>query len=89
MTPFNAVLEMQYAGDQPSAPSVNCPPPLETFTIRGASLFFRNCCHATFKTLKERGVEVLREPEERFYGIEALFRDPFGNWFSLTERNRD
>src|SRR5438046_9382714 len=46
VTPFNAVFEMQYAGAQPSAPSVNWPPPLETFTIRGASLFFRNGTNA-------------------------------------------
>jgi catechol 2,3-dioxygenase-like lactoylglutathione lyase family enzyme len=52
----------------------------------GSGVFDTDDCHATFRTLKERGVEFLREPEERFYGIEALFRDPFGNWFSLTER---
>ena len=54
----------------------------------GSGVFDTDDCHATFRTLKERGVEFLREPEERFYGIEALFRDPFGNWFSLTERQR-
>src|SRR5438067_717015 len=46
VTPFKAVLEMQYAGDQPSAPPSNWPPPLETFTIRGASLFFKNGTNA-------------------------------------------
>jgi hypothetical protein len=35
VTPLSAVFEMQYAGAQPSAPSVNWPPPLETFTMRG------------------------------------------------------
>jgi catechol 2,3-dioxygenase-like lactoylglutathione lyase family enzyme len=52
----------------------------------GAGVFDTDDCRATYTTLKERGVEFLREPEERFYGVEALFRDPFGNWFSLTER---
>ena len=28
----------------------------------------------------------LQEPAERPYGIEALFRDDSGNWFSLTQR---
>src|SRR6266487_5865044 len=46
VTPLSAVFEMQYAGAQPSAPSVNWPPPLETFTMRGASLFFRNGTNA-------------------------------------------
>src|SRR5437868_13171558 len=41
VTPFSAVFEMQYAGAHPSAPSANCPPPLDTFTIRGEALFFR------------------------------------------------
>src|SRR5207245_4433542 len=30
VTPFKAVLEMQYTGDQPSAPSCRCPPLLDT-----------------------------------------------------------
>jgi hypothetical protein len=28
----------------------------------------------------------VREPAERFYGIEATFRDNSGNWFRMTER---
>ena len=31
-------------------------------------------------------MEFLQEPTERFYGIEATFRDDSGNWFSLTQR---
>jgi hypothetical protein len=33
-----------------------------------------------------RGVTLLSKPTERFYGIEATFRDNSGNWFSLTQR---
>lgn len=43
-------------------------------------------CRATFRDLKEKGVTFLQEPAERPYGIEALFRDDSGNWFSLTQR---
>jgi hypothetical protein len=32
-------------------------------------------------------VEFLQEPAERPYGVEALFRDDSGNWFSLTQRH--
>jgi predicted enzyme related to lactoylglutathione lyase len=32
-------------------------------------------------------VTFLQEPTERPYGIEAVFRDDSGNWFSLTQRS--
>ncbi len=43
-------------------------------------------CLATYKELVAKGVKFDQEPTERFYGTEAIFSDPFGNWFSLTER---
>ena len=36
--------------------------------------------------LQAQGVEFKSPPTERFYGIEALFKDDSGNWFSLTQR---
>jgi catechol 2,3-dioxygenase-like lactoylglutathione lyase family enzyme len=42
--------------------------------------------HATYKELSEKGVEFIQEPTERPYGVEALFRDTEGNWFSLGEK---
>ena len=42
-------------------------------------------CWGTYKELKEKGVEFVEEPEERFYGIDAGFRDPFGNHWRLTQ----
>jgi len=42
--------------------------------------------HKTYEELKARGVEFSQAPIERFYGIEALFKDNSGNWFSLTQR---
>ncbi|QYN39930.1 VOC family protein [Pseudonocardia sp. DSM 110487] len=42
-------------------------------------------CRATCEELKARGVEFTEEPEERFYGIDAAFRDPFGNHWRLTQ----
>ena len=35
---------------------------------------------------RKKGVQFLQEPADRPYGIEAVFRDDSGNWFSLTER---
>jgi predicted enzyme related to lactoylglutathione lyase len=42
-------------------------------------------CRKTYEELKSKGVEFRGEPKEQFYGVEAIFTDPFGNWFSLTE----
>jgi predicted enzyme related to lactoylglutathione lyase len=43
-------------------------------------------CKRTHEELKARGVEFIREPKEMPYGVEALFRDDSGNFYSLTER---
>jgi uncharacterized glyoxalase superfamily protein PhnB len=42
-------------------------------------------CRATYEELKAEGVEFTEEPTERFYGIDAAFRDPFGNPWRLTQ----
>ena len=42
-------------------------------------------CRETFAELSARGVVFLQEPQERPYGIEAVFRDDSGNSFSLCE----
>jgi catechol 2,3-dioxygenase-like lactoylglutathione lyase family enzyme len=52
----------------------------------GAGAFKTDDCRATYDELSARGVTFLSEPTERFYGIEATFRDNSGNWFSMTER---
>jgi len=40
----------------------------------------------TFEELSARGVVFTQEPASRPYGVEAIFRDDSGNWFSLTQR---
>jgi catechol 2,3-dioxygenase-like lactoylglutathione lyase family enzyme len=45
-------------------------------------------CRGTYEQLKAKGVEFLAPPAERFYGIEALFKDNSGNWFSMTQRTK-
>jgi catechol 2,3-dioxygenase-like lactoylglutathione lyase family enzyme len=42
-------------------------------------------CRATYEELRAKGVEFIEEPEERFYGVDAAFRDPFGNHWRLTQ----
>jgi hypothetical protein len=52
----------------------------------GPGAFEADDCRRTYGDLRERGVDFLSEPTERFYGIEATLRDNSGNWFSMTER---
>ncbi len=41
---------------------------------------------ATYEELKAKGVEFTKEPKKEFYGVEALFKDDSGNWFSLGQK---
>jgi len=42
-------------------------------------------CQGAFDDLKSKGVEVIEEPVDRFYGIDCAVRDPFGNHIRITE----
>lgn len=52
----------------------------------GTGVMATDDCRATFEELSAAGVTFMQEPTERPYGIEAVFRDDSGNWFSLTQR---
>ena len=54
--------------------------------MNGAVFLEVDDCRATFDELVEKGVEVIQEPMERFYGIDAAFRDDSGNHIRMTER---
>jgi catechol 2,3-dioxygenase-like lactoylglutathione lyase family enzyme len=51
----------------------------------GGGVFQTDDCKKTYQELKAKGVEFNAEPAEKPYGIEAVFRDDSGNWFSLTQ----
>jgi catechol 2,3-dioxygenase-like lactoylglutathione lyase family enzyme len=51
----------------------------------GGGVFETADCRATYEELSAGGVNFIQEPAERPYGVEALFRDDSGNWFSLTQ----
>lgn len=55
----------------------------------GPGAFATKDCWATYHELRAKGVEFIEEPEERFYGIDAAFRDPFGNHWRLTQPKPD
>lgn len=42
-------------------------------------------CVATVAELEANGVEIINQPEQRPYGVEALIRDNTGNWLVLVE----
>jgi catechol 2,3-dioxygenase-like lactoylglutathione lyase family enzyme len=42
--------------------------------------------YATYEELRAKGVEFKKPPTKEFYGIEALFSDDSGNWFSLGQK---
>ncbi|MEV0651134.1 VOC family protein [Phytomonospora sp. NPDC050363] len=42
-------------------------------------------CHASYRELRERGVEFNEEPNDTPYGIDAGLRDPSGNSIRLTQ----
>lgn len=53
--------------------------------VLGAGVFNTDDCRGTYEDLKSKGVEFVSEPAERPYGVEAVFKDNSGNWFSLTQ----
>ena len=53
----------------------------------GGTLFLEvDDCRALFDDLVAKGVEIIQEPMERFYGIDAAFRDDSGNHIRMTQR---
>lgn len=47
--------------------------------------FTTDDCEGTYESLRAEGVSFVRPPEERPYGVEAVFEDLYGNRFSLLE----
>ena len=54
----------------------------------GFGVFECNDIYATYEELKAKGVEFSKSPKKEFYGIEALFKDDSGNWFSLGQKEQ-
>lgn len=52
----------------------------------GFGVFECRDIYATYEELLAKGVEFKKAPKKEFYGIEALFKDDSGNWFSLGQK---
>ena len=55
----------------------------------GAGVWECDDCQKSYDELSAKGIAFSKKPTREFYGIEALFKDGCGNWFSLTEHPRD
>lgn len=53
----------------------------------GGGVWETDDCRKTHDELASRGVTFMQDPPERPYGVEAVFRDDSGNWFSLTQHS--
>jgi predicted enzyme related to lactoylglutathione lyase len=54
--------------------------------MAGTLIFDVEDCRATFDELVAKGIDVVQEPIERFYGIDAAIRDDSGNQLRLVQR---
>ncbi len=57
-------------------------------TAKGAmpgGIFRAADCRASCKQYEARGLELAQQPDERFYGIDATFRDPSGNLWRIVQ----
>lgn len=61
---------------------------VETGTF-GFAVFECDDVLATYEELSAKGVKFKKEPTKEFYGINAVFEDDSGNWFSLGEKKKE
>lgn len=51
----------------------------------GCGVLHIDDCRKRYEELSAKGVKFMGEPEEQFYGIEAMLFDPFGNCWSFLQ----
>jgi predicted enzyme related to lactoylglutathione lyase len=51
----------------------------------GGGVLQTDDCHGAYESYRQLGVEFLMPPTERPWGLEAVFRDNSGNWFSMVQ----
>jgi len=50
-----------------------------------AGVYHTADCRKTYQEYKSKGVEFVAEPKDEFFGVVAVFKDPFGNLFSMSQ----
>lgn len=62
---------------------------LVTKSALGGLVFITDDAHATYDSLRERGVtDFTQEPTEHFYGTDLGVRDPFGNAIRILQQGK-
>ncbi len=57
--------------------------------VAGGIFLETDDCQKAYEEMSARGVEFVESPQKQLYGIDAGFRDPFGNHLRLTELFQD
>ncbi len=83
---FEIILFLIQESEEMSKENVEHVLALQKAGVLGAGVFEVDHCRATYQELLAKGVEFKGEPEDQFYGVEAILVDPFGNWFSMNQR---
>jgi catechol 2,3-dioxygenase-like lactoylglutathione lyase family enzyme len=86
---FEIILMEPKAGMLMDEPTANQLREIMNKGVLGAGAFHTDDCRGTYEEMKSKGVEFVSEPAERPYGIEAVFKDNSGNWFSLTQPSEE
>jgi catechol 2,3-dioxygenase-like lactoylglutathione lyase family enzyme len=86
---FEIILMEPKAGMLMDEPTANQLREIMNKGVLGAGAFSTDDCRGTYEEMKSKGVVFVSEPAERPYGIEAVFKDNSGNWFSLTQPSEE
>lgn len=86
---FEIILMEPKAGMLMDEPTANQLREIMNKGVLGAGAFHTDDCRGTYEEMKSKGVVFVSEPAERPYGIEAVFKDNSGNWFSLTQPSEE
>jgi catechol 2,3-dioxygenase-like lactoylglutathione lyase family enzyme len=54
--------------------------------VVGGGVLQTDDCHRTYEELRAKGVDFVSPPREMPYGIEAVFRDDSGNFWSMGQK---
>jgi catechol 2,3-dioxygenase-like lactoylglutathione lyase family enzyme len=82
---FEIILWPVKTGDEFSEETVKALTALIQKGAFGVGLFSCRDIAATYEELKTKGVVFTKVPTREAHGIEAIFKDDSGNWFSLLQ----
>ncbi len=85
MPDLNVILLKVEPGDSMNDKTSTLLRELLTEGILSTVIFECDDCRATAADLSAKGVKFRQEPADQYYGVDATFEDPFGNWFKMLQ----